>query len=99
MDVTEVGQTSASGGPPGVVLQVNCGAGGGVGAVFGDVGLGLGDDPDVRDGEACDVGEMVGAPVVLGPHAVAIVSSATSHTTDLRRSLEHSLREKTVQRR
>jgi hypothetical protein len=79
-----------------------------VGEVFVDVGLGLGnvadvglgldDDAGVGDGEACSVGEVVGTAVARGPHAVAIVATATSHTTDLRLSLEHSLKEQTVQR-
>lgn len=65
---------------------------------FGDVALGLGDDADVGEGEACDVGEgeacnlgkVVDVPVALGPHAVASVAIATSHTSDLPLSLEHS---------
>jgi len=86
------------------VLQVNCGAGGGLGVAFGDVGLGLGDDAGVGVGEACEVGEgegcevgkVVGVPVVLGPQAVARAAIATSHATDLPLSLEHSLSKQTV---
>ena len=102
--VGSVGQTSASGGPPGVVLQVNRGPGGGPGVAFGVVELGLGDDVGVGEGEACDVGEGEGCkvgegvavPVVRGPQAVASVVTATSHTTDLPLSLEHSLSKQTV---
>jgi hypothetical protein len=75
-----------------------------VGEAFGDVGLGLGDDAGVGEGEACDVaegegcdaGEVVGVPVVRGPQAVASAAIATSHTTDLPLSLEHSLSKQTV---
>ena len=103
--VGSVGQTSASGGPLGVVLQVSRGAGGRVGVAFGDIGLGLGDDAavgeeevcDVGKGEGCKVGEGVSVPVVVGPQAVASAVIPTSHTTDLRLTLEHSLRGKRLE--
>lgn len=91
-----IGQTSASGGPVGVELQVSRGAGGRVGVVFGDIGLGLGDDAAVGEEEGCEVGEGVAVPMGLGPQAVASVATATSHTTDLPLSVEHSLSKQTV---
>jgi hypothetical protein len=74
-----------------------------VGLGSGDVGLGLGlglgEDVGVGEGEAGDLGVVVAEPVVLGPHAAAIITTATSHTTDLPFSPKHSLRGQTVRRR